>query len=136
LNFRDTINLTGTFGPQGFGATMTVVTDNERLALHTHATISPAALFAAEVVFLDLSADTPSNILTAHFSSSNEVVIQHTPILCPYPHTSRLTGLNTVRSYFDLIATAWLRSDMTVHMRTVVEPNQVAVSASVQRTWR
>ncbi|KAJ7364904.1 hypothetical protein DFH08DRAFT_840271, partial [Mycena albidolilacea] len=93
-------------------------------------------LFAAEVLFLDLSTNIPSNILTAHFSSSNELVIQHAPILCPHPHTSRLTGLNAVRSYFDLIATTWLRSDMKVHMRTVVEPNQVAVNASVRWTWR
>ncbi|KAJ7845426.1 hypothetical protein B0H14DRAFT_3455057 [Mycena olivaceomarginata] len=93
-------------------------------------------LFAAEVLFLDLSANTSSNILVAHFSSSNEVVIQHAPILCPHPHTSRLSGLNAVRSYFDLIATTWLRSDMKVHMQTVVEPNQVAVNASVRWTWR
>ncbi|KAF8215053.1 hypothetical protein K438DRAFT_1705525 [Mycena galopus ATCC 62051] len=92
--------------------------------------------FAAEVLFLDLSANNPSNILIGHFSSSKEVVIQHAPVLCPHPYTSRLTGVNAVRSYFDLIATHWLRSDMKIHNRTIVEPNQVAVKASVQWTWR
>jgi hypothetical protein len=93
-------------------------------------------LFAAEVLFLDLSASTPSNILVAHFSSTKEVVIQHTPALCPHPYTSRVTGLNAVRSYFDLLATHWLRSDTKIHSRIVVETNQVAVNASVQWTWR
>ncbi|KAJ7250040.1 hypothetical protein B0H12DRAFT_1052525 [Mycena haematopus] len=93
-------------------------------------------LFAAEMLFLDLSANTSSNIVISHFSSTKEVVIQHAPALCPHPHTSRLTGLNAVRSYFDLIATHWLRSDTKIRTRTIVEPNQVAVSASVQWTWR
>ncbi|KAF7364788.1 hypothetical protein MVEN_00348800 [Mycena venus] len=93
-------------------------------------------LFAAEVLFLDLSANSNSNIIISHFSSTQEVVIQHAPLLCPHPHTSRLTGLNAVRSYFDLLFTHWTRSNMKIHSRTVVEPNQVAVSASVQWTWR
>ncbi|KAJ7133533.1 hypothetical protein C8R44DRAFT_664096 [Mycena epipterygia] len=93
-------------------------------------------LFAAEVLFLDLSANTSSNILATHFSSTKEVVIQHTPALCPHPHTSRVTGLNAARSYFDLLATHWLRSNTEVYTRTVVETHQVAVTASAQWTWR
>lgn len=93
-------------------------------------------LFAAEVLFLDLSANPPSNILVAHFSSTKEVVIQHAPALCPHPYTSRLTGLNAVRSYFDLLTTHWMRSDTQTHSRTVVGPSQVAVNGSVQWTWR
>ncbi|KAJ6585471.1 hypothetical protein B0H19DRAFT_981654 [Mycena capillaripes] len=93
-------------------------------------------LFAAEVLFLDLSAATPSDILIGHFSSTKEVVIQHAPALCPHPFTSRLTGLNAVRSYFDLLATHWIRSDTKIHTRSVVDTNQVAVNASVQWTWR
>ncbi|KAJ7858161.1 hypothetical protein B0H13DRAFT_1475108, partial [Mycena leptocephala] len=93
-------------------------------------------LFATEVLFLDLSANSPSDILLRHFSSSNEVVLQHAPMACPHPHTSRLTGLNAVRSYFDLLATHWVRSDAKIHKQTVVGANQVAVNASVQWTWR
>ncbi|KAJ7696690.1 hypothetical protein B0H17DRAFT_390030 [Mycena rosella] len=94
-------------------------------------------LFAAEVLFLDLAASTlSSDILATHFSTTNEVAIQHAPALCPHPYTSRVTGLNGVRSYFDLLATHWLRSDMKIHERTVVDPHRVAVTASVQWTWR
>ncbi|KAJ6622625.1 hypothetical protein B0H10DRAFT_892974 [Mycena sp. CBHHK59/15] len=93
-------------------------------------------LFAAEAFFLDLSANTPSKILIAHFSSTKEVVIQHAPALCPHPYTSRLTGLNAVRSYFDLIATNWLRSETQIRSQTAIEPRQVAVKASVRWTWR
>ncbi|KAJ7490556.1 hypothetical protein FB451DRAFT_621919 [Mycena latifolia] len=93
-------------------------------------------LFAAEVLFLDLGASTPSDILVTHFSSTNDVVIQHAPALCPHPHTSRVTGLNAVRSYFDLLATHWMRSNSEVHAKTVVDAYRVAVTASVQWTWR
>lgn len=93
-------------------------------------------LFAAEVLFLDLSANTSANILIGHFSSTKEVVIQHAPALCPHPHTSRVTGLNAVRSYFDLIATHWFRSDTEIHGQTVVDSRHVAVTASVRWTWR
>ncbi|KAJ7606573.1 hypothetical protein DFH06DRAFT_240254 [Mycena polygramma] len=93
-------------------------------------------LFAAEVLFLDLSETTPTSILIGHFSASSEVVIQHTPALCPHPFTSRVTGLNAVRSYFDLLATHWTRSDGQIHTRTVVGTYQVAVNASVRWTWR
>ncbi|KAJ6583906.1 hypothetical protein DFH09DRAFT_263422 [Mycena vulgaris] len=93
-------------------------------------------LFAAEVLFLDLSANTACDILLSHFSSTKDVVIQHAPALCPHPYTSRLTGLNAVRSYFDLLATHWLRSNTKIHAQTVVDPYRVAVNASVQWTWR
>ncbi|KAJ7429080.1 hypothetical protein B0H11DRAFT_2167710 [Mycena galericulata] len=93
-------------------------------------------LFAAEILFLDLSANSPTSILVGHFSSTKEVVIQHAPALCPHAYTSRVTGLNAVRSYFDLIATNWSRSNTEIRARTVVEPNKVAVTASVRWTWR
>ncbi|KAJ7740222.1 hypothetical protein DFH07DRAFT_778450 [Mycena maculata] len=92
-------------------------------------------LFAAEVLFLDLAANTSSNILIGHFSTTREVVVQHAPVRCPHPYTSRITGLNGVRSYFDLIATHWLRSDMEIHGRTVAD-QQVVVNASARWTWR
>ncbi|KAJ7160185.1 hypothetical protein C8R46DRAFT_956385 [Mycena filopes] len=95
-------------------------------------------LFAAEILFLDLSADASSSILVRHFSTTREVVLQHAPALCPHPHTSRVTGLNAVRSYFDLLATHWRRSETQLHSRAVVEgtKSQVVVTASVKWTWR
>ncbi|KAJ7019425.1 hypothetical protein C8F04DRAFT_334476 [Mycena alexandri] len=94
-------------------------------------------LFAAEVLFLDLASDASSNILVRHFSSTEEVVLQHAPALCQHPHTSRVTGMNAVRSYFDLLATHWLRSETKLHSQRVVEGcSKVTVTASVKWTWR
>ncbi|KAK7022163.1 hypothetical protein R3P38DRAFT_3195550 [Favolaschia claudopus] len=97
---------------------------------------SQQLLFAAEVLFLDMSSDTPSKILVTHFSPKEDIIIQHAPALCPDPYSSRLTGRNAVRSYFDLLETNWKKSEGQILSRAVVEPNTVVVNACVKWTWR
>ncbi|KAJ7679925.1 hypothetical protein B0H14DRAFT_2422985 [Mycena olivaceomarginata] len=93
-------------------------------------------LSAAELLFLDLSTNTPCKVLATHFSSTKDVVIQNAPKLCPHPHTSRLSGLNAVRSHFDLLAMYWIRSDAKINERNVVGSHRVVISASTKWTWR
>ncbi|KAJ7069322.1 hypothetical protein C8F01DRAFT_1015128 [Mycena amicta] len=95
-------------------------------------------LFAADALFLDLAANASTKIILSHFSSTHELTIQHAPASCPHPEGSRLTGLNAVRSYFDLVATHWERADMAVESQSVLaHPERtVAVRGSVRWIWR
>ncbi|KAF7298660.1 hypothetical protein MIND_00813200 [Mycena indigotica] len=95
-------------------------------------------LFAADALFLDLAANASTKILLSHFSSTNELVIQHAPISCPLPQDSRLTGLNAVRSYFDLISVHWERKDLCLDSQNAItHPTKtVTVHGSVGWTWR
>ncbi|KAJ7643693.1 hypothetical protein FB45DRAFT_895774 [Roridomyces roridus] len=93
-------------------------------------------LFAADALFLDFDSNTPCSVLISHFSSDESVVLQHAPARCPHRSTSLMTGPNAVRSYLDLLATYWYRSDSQIHERKVVGANRVEVSASVRWTWR
>ncbi|KAF7299835.1 hypothetical protein HMN09_00990400 [Mycena chlorophos] len=96
-------------------------------------------LFAADALFLDLASNAPTKVLLTHFSSTEkELVIQHAPIICPYPLKGRLTGLNAVRSYFDLISLHWDRADLCVESQiAVVHPTRtVTIRGSVRWIWK
>lgn len=93
--------------------------------------------FAADALFTDLGANSPPYIVLSHFSRAYPVVIQHAPITCPLAASTMLTGINAVRSYFDLLATHWNRSDPQRHSLVVHEDTrQVVVTASVTWTWK
>jgi hypothetical protein len=85
-----------------------------------------------------LCANLSSCRLLPFFSTTNPVVIQHAPACSPYPHSSRLTGLNAVRSYFDILATHWVRVHMQIHGPPRVETHsrRVSVGASITWMWR
>ncbi|KAJ7578191.1 hypothetical protein C8J56DRAFT_969277 [Mycena floridula] len=93
--------------------------------------------FAADALFTDLGCNSPPIVLLGHFSQTHLVVIQHAPLTCPHAKESRLTGLNAVRSYFDILATHWDRSEPKRHSLVVKEDTmQVDVAASVKWTWK
>jgi hypothetical protein len=87
--------------------------------------------------FSAFSTDTPPLILLSYFSTTHPITIQHCPAKCPTPHTSILRGPNAVRSYFDLLATHWTRSNLTSHA-VAVDPysRRVIVKGSVNWTWK
>ncbi|KAF8654681.1 hypothetical protein AX16_003471 [Volvariella volvacea WC 439] len=87
--------------------------------------------------FNALANNTPPIELLSHFSTTRPVTIQHAPASCPHPHTSRLTGLNAIRSYFDLLATHWVRTDTRVHS-VHIDPSsrKSIISASVTWMWK
>ncbi|TFK34750.1 hypothetical protein BDQ12DRAFT_337022 [Crucibulum laeve] len=94
-------------------------------------------LATSDAFFTALANNTASVALLSYFSSTHLVSIQHAPAKCPHPQTSRLTGSNAIRSYFDLLATHWVRLGMTRHsQRADAEARRVIVSASVIWKWK
>ncbi|EAU86317.2 hypothetical protein CC1G_08041 [Coprinopsis cinerea okayama7 len=76
--------------------------------------------------------------LLSFFSSSSPVTLQHAQARCPHAQTSRFTGLNAVRSYFDLLTAHWTRSAMQIHSRPWldVQKRRIVIDASVTWMWR
>ncbi|KAF9481114.1 hypothetical protein BDN70DRAFT_876717 [Pholiota conissans] len=96
-------------------------------------------LRASGQAFFDaFAANTPPIKMLHHFSTSSPAVLQHTPLDCPHPFTSKLSGSNALRSYFDLLATNWTRSN--AHIRDELEVDasnrRVVIPASVTWTWK
>ncbi|PFH51233.1 hypothetical protein AMATHDRAFT_95766, partial [Amanita thiersii Skay4041] len=92
-------------------------------------------LDAASSFFTDLSQNAPPATLLSYFSTTHLIDIQHHPAFSP--NNSRLYGSNAVRSYFDLLATHWTRSPVTIHTTDVDIPtNTVTADASITWTWR
>lgn len=90
---------------------------------------------STDAFFTALAANRPPLKLLAYFSTTSPVSIQHAPRTCPHPSSSRLHGLNAVRSYFDLLATHWERIALTRHSSSVSAASRsVTISATV--TWR
>ncbi|RDB14619.1 hypothetical protein Hypma_016446 [Hypsizygus marmoreus] len=82
------------------------------------------------------SATHPLALLT-YFSTTNPISIQHYPSTCTHPQSSLLRGPNAIRSYFDLIATHWTRSDL--HQKTIsADPatGKVVLEGSIVWTWK
>lgn len=78
---------------------------------------------------------TPPLRLLSHFSRTELVVIDHTPINSPHAYPA--TGLNAVRSYFDLLSTHWICESFERHeMHVFPEAQQVVAKASVVWAWR
>lgn len=91
----------------------------------------------AEDLFSDIANNSPSIRLLAHFSQHQTVTIQHSFAECKTPDAYRFTGLNAVRSYFDLLATHYERSAMEKHsMRISAHAGRVILLGSVHWTWR
>lgn len=89
---------------------------------------------AADELFADMAAGIPPLVLISHFSTTQMVFFEHSPINA---YNFPLTGLNAVRSYFDLLATHWTRHDMQKHECCVYfESKQVIVRASVRWKWK
>ncbi|KAF9465340.1 hypothetical protein BDZ94DRAFT_1126114, partial [Collybia nuda] len=87
--------------------------------------------------FNALATDASALNLLSYFSTSQEVAVQHYPASCPHPHTSLLRGSNAIRSYFDLLATHWTRSNLVQHSITPDPTTRsVVVKASVVWTWK
>ncbi|KAF9026464.1 hypothetical protein BDZ89DRAFT_1134766 [Hymenopellis radicata] len=92
---------------------------------------------AAEKLIFDIANNASSSRLLSHFSQSNNVVLQHAWSTCQNPNSYRFTGLNAVRSYFDLLSTHYERSCMMQHAIHVNDSTgRVVVAASVKWTWR
>ncbi|KAJ3535936.1 hypothetical protein NMY22_g6261 [Coprinellus aureogranulatus] len=85
-----------------------------------------------------LCTDRTSSQLLEYFSTSQEPVIQHAPAECPNPLSSRLAGLNAVRSYFDIQATHWRRDHIGVRNlpQLDTETRTMVVDASIVWVWR
>lgn len=94
-------------------------------------------LAVSDAFFVALATNTPPLRLLSYFSTTHPVVIQHAPSSCPNPRSSRLSGLNAIRSYFDILATHWTRTNMHRHsIRADPALRRVVVSASVTWMWK
>ncbi|THU80548.1 hypothetical protein K435DRAFT_785397 [Dendrothele bispora CBS 962.96] len=92
---------------------------------------SPESLrIAANALFSDIFSNNPSSALLTHFSRSHPVTIQHAPAGDPYPQSSRLIGLNAVRSYFDLLSTHWHRAETKIHSIQITTPTSSSTGSS------
>ncbi|KAF9013119.1 hypothetical protein BDQ17DRAFT_1404701 [Cyathus striatus] len=89
--------------------------------------------------FTSLSTNTSPLALLSYFSAVIPPRIQHCPSTCPHPSASLLYGSNAVRSYFDLVATHWVRTAMSLTSMTPdpdFNKRRVHVRGSVQWMWR
>lgn len=96
-------------------------------------------LQAATDAFLVALADNlPPLSLLPFFSNTNTVVLQHAESRNPNPQQSRFTGLNAVRSYFDLQTTHWKRSAVQIHSTPILDADKrrTVINASVTWMWR
>jgi hypothetical protein len=90
---------------------------------------------ATKELLTAICARTPPLRLLSHFSRTELVVIDHTPINAPHAYPA--TGLNAVRSYFDLLSTHWTCKSFERHETNVFpEAQQVVTKASVIWTWK
>ena len=87
-----------------------------------------------------LSTSTPPLALLTHFSTTSQISILHYPSTCPHPSSSLLLGPNAIRSYFDLLATHWTRSNLSApHNLIHADPDTRTVTlagSSIRWTWR
>ncbi|KAF8803421.1 hypothetical protein BYT27DRAFT_7145152 [Phlegmacium glaucopus] len=97
-------------------------------------------LEAASQEFLEaFSSNISPQNMVSYFSTTHPVIIQHAPASCTRPSASRLIGPNALRSYFDLLATHWIRSDVKIRSAPQVvdgEARSVILGASVTWMWR
>ncbi|KAH6912967.1 hypothetical protein BKA70DRAFT_1265645 [Coprinopsis sp. MPI-PUGE-AT-0042] len=96
-------------------------------------------LMSATDAFLNaLAANTAPLGLLTHFSTTHPVTLQHAPAQCPNAQSARFTGLNAVRSYFDLLTTNWTRTAVRVRSRPQLfgERRRAVIDASVTWVWR
>ena len=94
----------------------------------------PQLLAATHAFLADIAAETSSVCLLSHFSTTQQVSFNHSP---EENGTNSLTGLNAVRSYFDLLATHWTRHDVKEHHIAVYpEFQRVILKASVRWVWK
>ena len=93
---------------------------------------------AVDAFFKAFASNTSPIAMLVHFSNTSPVVLQHGPKTCPYPFRWRVAGLNAVRSYFDLIATTWSRSNVKIcePPKIDVESRRAVVELSANWTWR
>ena len=91
---------------------------------------------AADALFAELARSDSSTALLSYFSRTEIVNLSVASGFNGEPPL-HLTGLNGVRSYFDLVATHWKRSKMRLHHRHVCpDALRVVLSASVTWTWK
>uniref|UniRef100_A0A8H8CHF8 Uncharacterized protein n=1 Tax=Psilocybe cubensis TaxID=181762 RepID=A0A8H8CHF8_PSICU len=91
-----------------------------------------------ESFFQAFALETPPVGMLSYFSHTSPAIVQHTPSNCPIPLSSRLEGNNAIRSYFDLLATHWHRSDAKIRspLQISVEKRRVILLADVIWTWK
>ncbi|PPQ77080.1 hypothetical protein CVT25_014893 [Psilocybe cyanescens] len=113
--------------------------------LLNHTLRSPVIMLAAsqlqastETFFDAFASEAPPIGMLAYFSHTSPAIVQHTPSSCPYPQASRLEGTNAIRSYFDLLATHWNRSDAKIRspLQIDVDKRRVTLLADVIWTWK
>jgi hypothetical protein len=91
-------------------------------------------LSAAESLFEDIAQQKPSSVILSHFSTTQNVTLQHDYVYSAAP--CQFVGLHAVRSYFDLLSLHWERDNMHHTCDVRADKQQVVVKASVQWTWR
>ncbi|PPQ71817.1 hypothetical protein CVT26_007732 [Gymnopilus dilepis] len=99
--------------------------------------ISEQQLRASTNAFFDaFSSNNPPLKMLSFFSTTSPVIIQHAPATCPHPHTSRLDGSNAIRSYFDVLATHFVRSDAKILSPLQVDLNKRRANLTASVTWK
>ncbi|KIM40946.1 hypothetical protein M413DRAFT_445721 [Hebeloma cylindrosporum] len=93
---------------------------------------------SSESFFAAFASNKPPIKMLCYFSTTSPVIIQHAPESCPHPQTSRLIGSNAIRSYFDLLATHWTRSNARTRAPTQIDERnrRVVVFASIDWAWK
>ena len=105
---------------------------------HSMSILEGQLLSATDAFLGALAANTTPLALLAFFSSAHPVTLQHAPAQCPNAQSARFTGLNAVRSYFDLLATNWTRTAVRVRSGPQLfgDRRRTVIGASVTWAWR
>ncbi|SRR6266550_2452190 len=102
--------------------------------------MSNPLLDAAAAFFADFSKNAAPIRMLSYFSTTHLIALQHIPALLPdgrISRLSRMTGLNAVRSYFDLISAHFTRAPVVInHLEADAETSSVTADATIIWTWR
>jgi len=95
-------------------------------------------LDASNAFFNAFAASKPPTNMLGYFSISTPVVLQHAPAGCPQTPMSRHVGSNAIRSYLDLLATHWIRSDVCLRNPPQADEvtRRVVLPGSATWSWR
>ncbi|KAF5311566.1 hypothetical protein D9611_009506 [Ephemerocybe angulata] len=90
---------------------------------------------AVDAFFEGLCAKQTTAQRLEYFSTTEALILQHSPAICPSIAAFRVTGQNAVRSYFDILSTHWHRENLQLRGAPLVDVHSRSASYDASITW-